>query len=84
MSKLFCLRNQELRSGLGETRKTKYSTTIVTAAQWECWQVHNIDTNACEGREITQHVKLPRCRAAPVPVCVVVYALEFEHHRMRD
>lgn len=84
MSKLFCLRNQELRSGLRETRKTKCSATIVTAAQWEHWQVRNIDTNACEGHEITQHVKLLRCAAAPVPVCVVFRPLEFGHHRMRD
>lgn len=84
MSKLFCLRNQELRSGLRETRKTKCSATIVTAAQWEHWQVRGIDTNACEGHEITQHVKLPRCAAAPVPVCVAFRPLEFGHHRMRD
>lgn len=82
--KVICLRNQELRSGLRETRKTKCSATIATAAQWEHWQVHNIDRSAREGREITQHVKLARCSTAPVPVCVVFCPLEFEHHRMRD
>lgn len=45
--------------------------------------MRGIDTNACEGHEITQHVKLPRCAAAPVPVCVAFRPLEFGHQRVQ-
>lgn len=34
----------------------------------------------CEG----QHVKLPRCTAAPVPVCVPLHPRESARRRMRD
>lgn len=84
MSSYFACETKNSDRGLRETRKTKYCATIMTASLWEHWQVHNIDTHACEGHEITQHVKPPRCTAAPVPVCVVFHLLEFEHHRMRD
>lgn len=62
----------------GLEKKQSAVRRLVTAAQWEHWQVLNIDTNAREGHEITQHVKLPRCTAAPVPVCVAFRPLEFQ------
>lgn len=82
---LFCLRNQELRSGVTRESKNK----VQYDGSWlrpsgNAGRCTILTQTAREGREITQLVKVPRCTATLVPARAEFHPLEFEHRRMRE